>query len=111
MVLKMIENTVLLKAPYYVLLLVIGILKDGITTFYIACILVIILALLAGLLSSKQYFPTFVSLFVVSAHACSVTNVGPYMHSNLALCFMCLSAAGFILYKRVCWKLFSCIKI
>jgi len=34
------------------------------------------------------------------------------MHSILALCFnMCLSAAGFILYKLVCWKLFSCTKI
>jgi len=80
-VMKMIEHTFLLKAPFYPLLLVIGILKDGITTFYIACILVIILALLTGLLSSKQYFPTFVSLFVVSAYVCSVTNIGLYMHS------------------------------
>ena len=53
--LNIIEHTFLLKAPCYVLLLVIGIVKDGITTFYTACILVIILTLLTGLLSNKEY--------------------------------------------------------
>ena len=37
--------------------------------------------IITGLLSNKHYFPTFVSLYFVSAHAFSVANIGLYMHS------------------------------
>ena len=69
-------HTFLLKVPFYLLLLVF--VKYEMTIFYIARILVIILT---GLLSNKRYFPTFVSLFVVSAHTFSVTNIGLCIHS------------------------------
>jgi len=45
-VMKVIEHTFLLKAPFYPLLLVLVFVKYEITTFYIACILVIILTML-----------------------------------------------------------------